>query len=478
MALTDTTIRNAKPGERPVRLFDGGGLYLEVSPTGGKWWRLKYRFNGKEKRLSLGVYSDVSLKDARDRRDASRKLLANGIDPSENRKAMKSARADLAANSFEMLAREWFAKFSATWAANHSDRIVRRFERDIFPWIGTRPITEVTAQELLSVVRRIESRGALETARRALGNCGQVFRYATATGRADRDLSIDLRGALSPVKGEHFAATTEPKRVAEILRAMDGYEGTLTVRCALRLAPLVFVRPGELRRAILSLSISTSLDGKVLVQCHAGCNQPDVITALQELGLWKKFGKSAKLCTRQQQYWVPDAQYLDIVKRTEAALAIWQASQSAEGTPVETYLRSRGLNMSAPSTIRFHSGLMHPSGGVWRAMVALVTNSADATPMAIHRTFLHHDGSSKTSVHPQKMMLGPCRGGAVRLAAPGDELMVGEGIEMNVSRRSTMTEPFGQNSPCIHRYFLPSTASRCLLRSIPNGQQKSLSPPC
>lgn len=249
MALTDTTIRNAKPGERPIRLFDGGGLYLEVSPTGGKWWRLKYRFDGKEKRLSLGVYPDVSLKDARDRREASRKLLANGIDPSENRKAMKSARADLAANSFEMLAREWFAKFSATWAANHSDRIIRRFERDIFPWIGARPITEVTARELLSVMRRIESRGALETAHRALGNCGQVFRYATATGRADRDLSIDLRGALPPVKGEHFAATTEPKRGAEILRAMDGYEGTLTVRCALRLAPLVFVRPGELRKA-------------------------------------------------------------------------------------------------------------------------------------------------------------------------------------------------------------------------------------
>jgi integrase len=249
MPLTDTAIRNAKLGEKPVRMFDGGGLYLEVSPTGGKWWRLKYRFAGKEKRLSLGVYPDVSLKDARERRDASRKLLADGTDPSENRKAMKSARADKAANSFEVVAREWFAKYSPTWAANHSDRIIRRFESDIFPWIGGRPIAEVTAPELLAVVRRIENRGALETAHRALGNCGQVFRYAVATGRAMRDPCGDLRGALPPVKGEHFAATTEPKRLAELLRAIDGYEGTLTVRCALRLAPLVFVRSGELRKA-------------------------------------------------------------------------------------------------------------------------------------------------------------------------------------------------------------------------------------
>ena len=249
MPLTDTAVRNAKPGAKPVRLFDERGLYLEVSPTGGKWWRVKYRLDGKEKRLSLGIYPDVGLKDARDRRDAARKLLADGIDPSENRKAQKSARADRAANSFEVVAREWFAKFSATCATHHGDRIIRRFERDIFPWIGGRPISEVTAPELLTVVRRIESRGALETAHRALGNCGQVFRYAVATGRAERDPSGDLRGALPPVKGEHFAATTEPKRVAEILRAMDGYEGTLTVRCALRLAPLVFVRPGELRKA-------------------------------------------------------------------------------------------------------------------------------------------------------------------------------------------------------------------------------------
>ena len=249
MPLTDTTIRNAKSGEKAIRLYDERGLYLEISPAGGKWWRLKYRFDGKEKRISLGIYPDVSLKDARDRRDEARKLLANGIDPSENRKAAKSSRLERTANSFEVVAREWFAKYSQTWAKNHSYRIIRRFDRDIFPWIGGRPIAEINAPELLAVVRRIENRGALETAHRALANCGQVFRYAIATGRAERDPSGDLRGALPPVKGTHFAATTEPRRVGEILRALDGYEGTLTVRCALRLAPLVFVRPSELRNA-------------------------------------------------------------------------------------------------------------------------------------------------------------------------------------------------------------------------------------
>lgn len=249
MALTDVVVRNAKPSGKTFKLFDERGLYLEVSPNGGKWWRLKYRFGGKEKRLALGVYPDVKLKDARDRRDAARTLLANGTDPSENRKAQKSARTDSAANSFEVVAREWLAKYSAIWAENHGDRIVRRFERDIFPWIGGRPIAEITAPEILTAVRRIESRGALETAHRALSNCGQVFRYGIATGRAVHDPSGDLRGALPPVKPTHLAATTDPKQVAAILRAMDGYEGTLTVSCALRLAPLVFVRPGELRKA-------------------------------------------------------------------------------------------------------------------------------------------------------------------------------------------------------------------------------------
>ncbi|MEB2319044.1 MAG: integrase arm-type DNA-binding domain-containing protein [Pseudomonadota bacterium] len=257
MPLTDTAVRNARPGRtpagisttKPYKMGDAGGLYLEVAPAGGKYWRLKYRFGGTEKRLALGVYPDVPLAKARERRDEARKLLADGIDPGEHRKATKAMRAERAANSFEAVAREWYGRLSPTWNAMHADRLIRRFERDIFPWIGGRPVADVTAPELLAVLRRIESRGALETAHRALGTCGQVFRYAIATGRAERDPSGDLRGALPPVKGEHFAAVTEPKRLAEILRALDGYQGTLTVQCALRLAPLVFVRPGELRKA-------------------------------------------------------------------------------------------------------------------------------------------------------------------------------------------------------------------------------------
>ena len=249
MPLTNAAVKAAKPKDKPARLFDEKGLYLEVSPAGGKWWRFKYRFDGKEKRLSMGVYPDVSLKGARERRDEARSLLADGVDPSEHRKALRTARVDRAANSFEVVAREWFSARVATWSASHADRIIRRLERDIFPWIGGKPVSEIGPPELLAVVRKIEKRGALETAHRALSNCGQVFRYAVATGRAERDPAGDLRGALPPVKGEHFAATTDPARLAEILRAIDDYRGTLTVHCALRLAPLVFVRPGELRSA-------------------------------------------------------------------------------------------------------------------------------------------------------------------------------------------------------------------------------------
>ena len=182
MALSNTAIRNAKPGVKARKMFDGGGLYLELAPSGGRWWRLKYRFEGKEKRLSLGTYPDVSLKHARERRGEARRFLANGIDPSEHRKAEKAARAECSKNSFEAIAREWFSKYAPTWSGSHSARVISRLERDIFPWIGSRAIANITAPLLLETVRRVEQRGALETAHRLLGICSQVFRYAIATG--------------------------------------------------------------------------------------------------------------------------------------------------------------------------------------------------------------------------------------------------------------------------------------------------------
>jgi integrase len=249
MKLNDVAVRKAKPEAKAYRMADGGGMYLEVTPNGSKYWRLAYRHGGKQKTLALGVYPDVPLTLARARRDDARKLLAQDIDPGEQKKAVKAAGAEKAANSFEVVAREWLAKHGKTLVASHTDRIVRRFEKDIFPWIGSKPIADITAPELLAVARRIESRGALETAHRALQNCGQVLRYAVATGRALRDVTGDLRGALPPAKETHLAAVTEPAQVAPMLRAFDSYSGSFVTKCALRLAPLVFVRPGELRRA-------------------------------------------------------------------------------------------------------------------------------------------------------------------------------------------------------------------------------------
>lgn len=249
MALSDTAIKNAKPGAKPIKLSDEKGMFLLIAPAGGKWWRLKYRIGGKEKLLSLGTYPEVSLKAARERRDDARKLLADGVDPSENRKAVKSAKTERAANSFEVIAREWYAKKLPGWAASNADKIIRRLENDAFPWLGGMPIAEITPPELLKSLRRIEERGAVESAHRMRYYFSQIFRYAIATGRAERDVASDLRGALSTAETQHRAAITDPKAIGALLRAMDDYQGTFVTKCALRLAPMVFVRPGELRKA-------------------------------------------------------------------------------------------------------------------------------------------------------------------------------------------------------------------------------------
>lgn len=248
MSLTDIQARNAKPGKKVVRLKDDRGLYLEISPAGGKWWRLRYWIAGKENRLSLGVYPEVSLKEARERRDEARRLIAKGIDPSEARKAEK-AEEKAEAVTVEQVAREWHAKNKARWTALTVEANIGRLEKNVFPWIGARPIHEVLAPELLSVIRRIEARGAIAVAHRVLQLCGQVFRYAVASGRADRNPAADLKGALSASKVKHHAALTDIKSVVGLLRAMDDYQGSFVTRSAMRLAALTFVRPGELRHA-------------------------------------------------------------------------------------------------------------------------------------------------------------------------------------------------------------------------------------
>ncbi|MDD2326521.1 MAG: tyrosine-type recombinase/integrase [Alphaproteobacteria bacterium] len=249
MPLTDTAVRNAKPDKsKTLRLKDERGLYLEISPAGGKWWRLRYWIAGKENRLSLGVYPDVSLKDARERRDDARRLIAKGIDPSSVRKG-EVAQAAEEANTFELVARQWHERFTPSWTPGHAARIMTSLEKDAFPWIGPKAIRSILPPEVLSVARRVESRGAVETAHRLVGNIGMVFRYAVASGLADSDPTRDLRGALSPTNEKHHASITEPGAVGELLRTIETYKGSLITRCALKLAPLVFVRPGELRHA-------------------------------------------------------------------------------------------------------------------------------------------------------------------------------------------------------------------------------------
>lgn len=264
--LTDKAIRSALKDAAttgsPSKISDGAGLHLEARPTGAGWWRLRYRYGGKEGMLSLGTYPETGLRDARQRRDDARRQIAAGIDPSAARKAGKAEQAKRAEvqaleaagealpGTFEAVAREWLGTVhEAKVSAGHAERTRIRFEQDAFPWIGRRPLAELEAPELLGVLRKVTARGAIETAHRLKDSCGQVFRYGIACGLCDRNPAADLRDALPPVPSRHHAAITDPKQAGELLRNLAEYHGHPVTRIALHLSALLFLRPGELRQA-------------------------------------------------------------------------------------------------------------------------------------------------------------------------------------------------------------------------------------
>lgn len=247
--LTATAVNQAKPKDKPYKLSDEKGLYLFIQVGGGKLWRFDYRYCGKRKTLAIGSYPDLSLAEAREKLSKARNLLANEVDPAELKKAELLAQKGAALNSFEVVAREWITTKMKSKSEGYQNNVLRRFELYLFPWVGKKSIAEITAPDLLDVIRRIEKLNKVETAYRTLQAAGQVFRYAVQTGKALRDITTDLRGALTPSITKHMPALTEPPQVAELMRAIDGFTGTITVQTAMRLAPLVFVRPSELRKA-------------------------------------------------------------------------------------------------------------------------------------------------------------------------------------------------------------------------------------
>jgi integrase len=248
MPLTDVAIRAAKPREKAYKLADSQGLYLEVMPGGAKYWRLKYRIDGREKRLAIGVYPAVSLLAARKARDAAKDQLREGLDPGHEKKMAKLQRSLERENSFEAVAREWHENKKSAWTERHAKRILTLLERELFPFIGARPIGQVTAPELLAVVRKVESRNALELARKVIQTASQVFRYAIATARAERDPAPDLRGALKPRVVQHMQRISESE-VPELMKKVAAYDGEAQTRLAIELLALTFVRTAELRHA-------------------------------------------------------------------------------------------------------------------------------------------------------------------------------------------------------------------------------------
>lgn len=250
--LNASQVERARPGERAYKISDGQGLFLLVNPDGSKWWRMAYRYGGKQKSISMGVYPDVGLQEARDRLSDARRLLRDGVDPSAARKAAKESQTELTQNTFDSATTAWIARNANTWSGSTLRQTQSRLNRDVLPYLKTRPIREITAPEILKVVQRVVDRGAIETARRVLRIIQQVMTFAVVTGRLDANPATDLGQALPTAKVTHMASLTTPDDVAGLMRAIQGYQGEPVTRAALRLAPLVFVRPGELRQATWS----------------------------------------------------------------------------------------------------------------------------------------------------------------------------------------------------------------------------------
>lgn len=249
MALTDVAVRTAKPSEKARKLADEKGMYLLIQASGAKLWRMDYRFESKRKTLALGTYPETSLAQARDKRDEARKLLAQEIDPSAQRKQDKAERRDAQANTFEAIARDWMKVRGKEWSETYAGKTKACLERHAFPVIGNKPIKSITAPELLTMLRAIEKRGTVDMAHRIQQHCGAVFRYAISTGIADADPTPSLHGALSTVKTQHYAALTDPKDFAELLRAIDGYRGEVTTKIAMLMLAYTFQRTKEIRFA-------------------------------------------------------------------------------------------------------------------------------------------------------------------------------------------------------------------------------------
>ena len=298
MPLTDTFVKNVKPTGKPAgdKHADGGGLYLLVVKTGGRYWRMDYRFADKRKTLSLGVYPDVPLAKARKRRDEARELLADAIDPGVVKQQKRLELLAESANSLEVVAREFLATKASGWSPRYAAKWIERMEKDLFPHLGTTPIASITAPMLLAVLRRVEKRGANETAHSLRQTAGQVFRYGIQTGRCERDPAGDLKGALEPVRVKNLAAVLEPDRVGELMRAIDGYSGQPLTRGALLLSALLFQRPGNIRqmqwkwidvdRALLtipSMEMKRRVTEKINGRPHLVPLAPQALDVLEEL---------------------------------------------------------------------------------------------------------------------------------------------------------------------------------------------------